>query len=181
MRNINTKITTQFIAVTAVIAALYVVLTLACPLSYMDVQFRISEVLVLLCFYNRRFIPAMIIGCAIANLFGPFAQMDVIFGTLATAIAVAPLKFIADAKNKKFKPVSNIYIAAFVPAVVNGLIVGFELWNVYGLPFALSAAQVAFGELVVIAGLGATLFKVIERNGRVMSYIRGFGKAEQPM
>ncbi|GHU59782.1 membrane protein [Clostridia bacterium] len=168
MRKINTKITPQFIAVTAVIAALYVALTLACPLSYMGVQFRISEVLVLLCFYNRRFIPAMIIGCAVANLFSPFAQMDLIFGTLATTVAVVPLKSI-----------KNIYLASVVPAVVNGLIVGFELWAVFGLPYVLSASEVAFGELVVIAGLGATLFKVAERNSRVMSLIRGFGKAER--
>ena len=37
----------------AAVAALYVVFTIINPFSYDMVQFRVSEVLVLLCFYRR--------------------------------------------------------------------------------------------------------------------------------
>lgn len=60
----------------AAVAALYVVFTIINPFSYDMVQFRVSEVLVLLCFYRRDYGYALIIGCFIANLFGPMVLVD---------------------------------------------------------------------------------------------------------
>ena len=54
----------------AIVAALYVVLTVVPPfnlISYGPYQFRIAEMFNLLGFYNRKYIIAVTLGCVIAN------------------------------------------------------------------------------------------------------------------
>ena len=52
----------------AIIAGLYVALTWATlPLSYGLIQFRVSEILLLLCFYRKDYIYSLVLGCFIAN------------------------------------------------------------------------------------------------------------------
>ena len=54
----------------ALVAALYAALTLALPgLSFGAIQFRFSEILVLLCFYRKDYSISLILGCFIANCF----------------------------------------------------------------------------------------------------------------
>ena len=147
----------------ALVAALYAALTLAIPgLSFGAIQFRFSEVLVLLCFYRKDYSIALILGCFIANLFSTFGLYDIIFGTLATAAAVVPMYYM-----------KNIYIASLLPVVANGLIVGFELY-LCGEPFWFSAGTVALGELVCVCVNGILLFKVIfEKNRFLMRNLIG--------
>ena len=79
----------RYIIRQAVIAALYVVLTfIVSPVAYGPIQFRISEILVLLSFYRRDYILGLVLGCLIVNFFSPMFLADIIFGTLATAISV---------------------------------------------------------------------------------------------
>ena len=146
----------------AVVAALYAALTLALPgLSFGAVQFRMAELLTLLCFYRRDYSIALILGCFIANCFSPMALMDMIFGTLATAIAVIPMF--------SFK---NIWLASLLPVVSNGVIVAIELYIAFGEPIWLSMLTVALGELVVITLIGCPLFRfVFERSRPLMSVI----------
>lgn len=48
----------------SLVAALYVALTLALSwISYGEIQFRIAEILVLLCFFRKDYAISMIIGC----------------------------------------------------------------------------------------------------------------------
>ena len=106
----------------ALVAALYAALTLALPgLSFPAIQFRFSEILVLLCFYRKDYSISLILGCFIANCFSPMALMDMIFGTLATAIAVIPMFYI-----------KNIWLASLLPVVSNGIIIAIELLVCYG-------------------------------------------------
>lgn len=144
----------------ALVAALYAALTLAIqPLSYGAVQLRLSEMLVLLCFYRRSYAPALTLGCFIANLFSPFGLYDIIFGTFATAAAVFPMFY-----------VKNIWLAALLPVLSNGIIVGFELF-LCGEPLWFSMGSVALGELCVIAA-GTLLFKLaLERSAVFMRVI----------
>ena len=54
---------------TAAAAALYAALTLfLAPLSYGPVQARLSECMVLLAYYNKKWIPGLTAGCLLANL-----------------------------------------------------------------------------------------------------------------
>lgn len=64
----------------AIVAALYVVLTIVPPfnlISYGPYQFRIAEMFNLLGFYNRKYIIAVTLGCVIANFFS-FNMIDVV-------------------------------------------------------------------------------------------------------
>ncbi len=164
----------------ALVAAVYAALTLALPgLSFGSVQFRFSEVLVLLCFYRKDYCIALTLGCFIANCFSPMGLMDMIFGTLATAIAVVAMYRIR-----------NIWAASLLPVVSNGIIIAIELYICYGSepPVWFNMLTVAAGEFVVVTIIGCMLFKLVfERSGRLMSIIGankpGYFKnktAEQP-
>lgn len=145
----------------AMVAAIYAVLTVAIlPLSYGAIQFRLSEILVLLCFYNPKYCWSMILGCAIANIFSPMAALDIPFGTLATALAVLCL-----CKSK------NIWIASLFPTIFNGIIVGLELYFALNEPLLISMGTVALGELVVVTVAGVPIFKLLEKNKGFMRLI----------
>ena len=121
MKNDLTKKLTR----TAIIAAIYAVITVAiAPLSYMGVQFRISEILVLLAVFDPLYIGGLTLGCLIANLLGPNGPMDVLFGTLATFISVYAIYLTGKIINN-YK--AKLFIASIWPTIFNGLIVGWML------------------------------------------------------
>ena len=152
MKNDLTKRLTR----TAIIAAIYAVITVAiAPLSYMGVQFRISEILVLLAVFDPLYIGGLTLGCLIANLLGPNGPMDVLFGTLATFISVCAI-YLSGRLIKNYK--IKLLIASIWPTIFNGLIIGWMLNKLYGLPLILSIGEVALGELVVITFIGVPLF-----------------------
>ena len=127
------------ISINALIAAAYVVFTvLVSPLSYGPIQFRISEILVLFCFFNKRYGIGLTLGCLIANLFSPTATLDVIFVTVATALACLCIMFS-----------KHLIVAALFPVIFNGFIVAWEL-TFFGEPYWLSVATVSLGELAVM-------------------------------
>lgn len=146
----------------ALIASGYAVLTLVIsPFAYGAIQMRITEIIVLLACYNKKFIPGLVIGCFLANLNSPLGIYDLAFGTFATLIACILINY-----------VKNVYLGAFIGSLVNGLIVGFELYLALELPFLINACYVFVGEFVVLF-VGALLFKRLEKNEYLMKqYIR---------
>ena len=152
MKNDLTKRLTR----TAIIAAIYAVVTVAiAPLSYMGVQFRISEILVLLAVFDPLYIGGLTLGCLIANLLGPNGPLDVILGTLATFISVYAI-YLTGKIVKNYR--AKLLIVSIWPTLFNGLIIGWMLNMLYGFPLVLSMGQVALGELVVITCIGVPLF-----------------------
>lgn len=150
----------EFLVKSSIVAAIYAALTMLLPFSYLGVQFRIAEILVLLVFIDKRYIYGLTLGCLIANLGSPLGPVDVIFGTLATLIALLLIS-----KTK------NLFVATLWPAVVNGIIIGLLLYYLLDLPFLLSAAQVFFGEFVVVTLIGYFLFKRILRDRKLVEII----------
>lgn len=149
----NRSISVKLIVVNAMIASVYAALTLAIsPIAYSEIQFRLSEIMVFLAFYNKKYIPGLVIGCIIANLFSPMGLLDVIFGTTSTIIVCIAMYII-----------KNRYLAAVIGAMITGLIVGGELWYAYQIPYLINALYVAIGELIVLI-IGALVFKAIEHN-----------------
>lgn len=148
------RLDVKTIALNAMIAAAYAVLTLVlAPISYGSVQMRISEVMIFFAYYNKKYIPGLILGCLIANLASPLGVWDIVFGTLATALAVTAMW-----------KVRNRYLGALAGGVINGVIVGAELTLLFKeLPFYLNAAYVFIGEVVVLM-IGAFAFGLIERS-----------------
>lgn len=70
------------------IAALYFALSVAFnAIAFSPVQFRVSEILVLLPLIFPEAIPGLAIGCFFTNFFfSPFGVFDMVLGTLATLI-----------------------------------------------------------------------------------------------
>ena len=154
------------------VAALYAALTLAiAPLSFGAVQVRFSEILVLLCFYRKEYGISMILGCAAANLFSPMGTVDVIFGTLATAVAVTGVYLIGKRKKGK-NDLPRLIAASLVPVISNGLIVGAELYYALDVPFAAGALSVAAGELLAVSVAGVAVFTALSHNTAFMRLIK---------
>ena len=182
MKNLSVK----KIAVLSVTAALYVAVTMALgSLAYGSIQFRISEALVLLCFYKKEYCYSMVVGCLIANIISTVGAIDMIVGTLATLIAVVVIvicsKYLPGLFVKKFGMSENfastaaLITASLSPVVFNGILVGLELKYVFDLPLFLSMGQVALGELVCVTIVGVILFKLLGKNKAFMKLIK-FGE-----
>ena len=66
------KLTVRDVTDIAIVAAIYIVLTITPPLnaiSYGAYQFRLSEMMNFMAFYNPKYIIGVTIGCMIANFF----------------------------------------------------------------------------------------------------------------
>lgn len=156
----NNEKTVERLVRTAIIAAIYAVITLClAPISYGAVQFRVSEIMVLLAFFDPFYIGGLTLGCFIANLLGPNGLPDVIFGTIATFISVYAISFTA--KYIKNNSIALI-IASLWPTIFNGLIIGWELNYLYQLPIILSMLEVAAGEIVVVTIVGVPVIKLLK-------------------
>lgn len=145
---------------TAIIAALYAVVTIGfAPISYGAVQFRVSEIMVLLAFFDPFYIGGLTLGCFIANILGPNGIADIIFGTFATFISVYAISFTGKfVKNNNL----SLIIASLCPTIFNGVIIGFMLNYLYQLPLILSVGEVAIGEFVVVTIVGVPVIKFIQ-------------------
>lgn len=146
-------LTTRSLCLSAMIAALYAALTiLLAPISYGNVQCRVSEAMTLLPILLPQAIPGLAVGCLVANLLSPVAIWDVLFGTLATLIAAVGTYAL------RRRPL----LAALCPVAANGIIVGAMLSVFYALPLWLTMAEVAVGEVVAVA-LGFLLLPAMRK------------------
>ena len=161
---------TRRLAIICMIAAVYtVVSTVLAPITYGNIQCRISEALALLPIIYAPAVPALILGCFLTNLIGAITGanilgfMDCIVGTLATALAAYTTYKFAE---KRIKGLPLISIAA--PVVFNGLIIGQELAlvlfpaEIFLKAYAICALEVAAGEMVAVI-LGYFMIKAMKK------------------
>ena len=146
---------------TAVVAALYTVLTVAlAPISYGIIQFRISEVMVLLAFFNPIYIGGLTLGCLISNIFGGNGPLDIIFGTFATFISVVSISLTA--KVLRTNKISLI-IASLWPVIFNGIIIGWMLNVISGAPLLLTMVEIALSEFIIVSVIGVPLALLLKK------------------
>ena len=148
-----------FITQAALIAALYVVLTLVSAAFGLDskaIQFRLSEVLTVLPALTPAAIPGLVIGCLLSNFICGAMLPDMIFGSLATLIGAVGTYFI----GKRVK-----WLSALPPIAANTVIVPLVLKYAYHLdgtvPFF--ALTVFIGEFVCCGILGTVLLYAIPK------------------
>ena len=140
----------------AIIAALYTVLTLLLqPISYGEVQIRFSEALTLLPILLPEAVPALAVGCLLSNILGGCTIFDIVFGTLATLLAALCTRKLRD----------HFWLAALMPVLFNGVIVGAVVHYCYApiFPLPLSMLSVAAGEAVACLIVGPLLIRVMKR------------------
>ncbi|MBI4733796.1 MAG: QueT transporter family protein [Rubrobacteridae bacterium] len=140
------------------IAALYVVLTITPPLntiSFGQVQFRISEALNVLAFFEPAAIPGLFVGCILANAAGialgsGLGPLDVVWGTFLTLISAMIIW-------KSKKPLLGL----IAPVILNAFGVALELHYLLKLPFWPSVVFVGIGEAAVVYLLGYPLLVML--------------------
>lgn len=157
------KMNVMMIAKSAIIAATYVVLTwLLAPISYGAIQFRISEILVLLVVLNPRYAYALVIGCLVANTTSSLGWYDMVFGTLATLVAILPML-----------KIKRLEIASIFPVVSNAFIVAFELYLCFGEPhlFWYNVGTIALGEAVVLYFVGIPVMMSLSKNPKMIELL----------
>lgn len=157
------KLSTKQLTRGALIAATYILLTfLLQAISFGPVQFRIAEAMTLLPLIDPAAIPGLFIGCLLSNLLCGAMLPDVIFGSLATLLAAVATRAL------RGRP----WIAAAMPAIINGLIVGPVVYFCYvqspgmimELPVLLTTSgSVAAGEIVVCYTLGMALVNILKK------------------
>ncbi|GAA0086225.1 QueT transporter family protein [Clostridium sp. CTA-7] len=151
---------TKKLVKTALVAAIYTVLTVVlAPISYGPIQFRLSEVLVLLAFIDPFYIVGLTVGCLLSNVFGGYGIADMVFGTAATFLSVSAISLTSKyIKSKRY----SLIIASLWPTIFNGIIIGWMLSVVANLPMVLTMLQVGIGEFVVVTIVGVPVYKLIE-------------------
>ncbi len=157
------KFTTKDLTLAAVVAAIYAVMCYfgsIFGLTFGPVQIRFAEALTVLPFLFPGTAPGLMLGCLIANLLSPYGPVDIIFGTLATAIAAwITMKM------------PRWYLAALPPILVNMLILPpiwswAEVGTVNGAFWAacgFNAVTFAVGEIIACYVLGTILLKALPK------------------
>ena len=140
---------TRNIVSIGLLAAVYVALCAVLqPISFGPIQFRVSEVLCLLCIDYPLAIFGVSIGCFLSNLFlGGLGIIDVIFGTAATVIGCLMAYHFHNVLFKNY-PLLSVFCIALANGIIVGIELGFLLDSVKMIP--LYMLYVFIGESVVL-------------------------------
>ena len=163
MQTIKRKSSIVYICHAGLIAALYVVLTVAVGamgLASGAVQLRVSEALCVLPFFTPAAIPGLAIGCFLSNLLMSCLWQDVLFGTLATLLGAIGARML-----RRF-----VWLVPIPTVVANTAIVPFVLAYAYrfegGLGFFM--LTVGAGEVLSAYVCGMLLLLALRPHARVL-------------
>lgn len=169
-----------FITQSAMIAAIYVVLTYfinAFNLASGSIQIRISEALTVLPYFTPAAVPGLVIGCFISNILIGSVLPDVIFGSVATLIGAIGSYLL---RNHKFA-------LTLPPVIANVVIVPFILKYAYGVPpvifkgvdvtIPFLMATVGIGEVISCCILGTVLIRTLGKyRGQIFGAVASTSK-----
>ncbi len=146
----------------AVIAALYVMLTLfsnTLGLANFAIQVRFSEALTILPFFTPAAIPGLFVGCILSNLLTGCLPLDVLFGSLATLLGACGT-YCLRKQTKWLAPIS--------PIIANTASIPFVLAYIYqfngSVPYFMFT--VAIGEIISCGILGMLLLNLLQKYRR---------------
>lgn len=146
-----------FLTQAAMIAAIYVVLTIVFqPFSFGQIQVRIAEALTILPMFTPAAIPGLYIGCMIGNILGGSILPDIIWGSFATLIG-AVFTYLLRKQSR--------YLAILPPIISNTVIVPLVLRYAYGivLPIPLMMLTVGIGEIISCGVLGIIIHSALRK------------------
>ncbi|MBQ1261783.1 MAG: QueT transporter family protein [Clostridia bacterium] len=161
MNNTRTKRRILYLCQAGLVAALYVVLTMAVGaigLSGGAIQLRVSEALCVLVAFMPAAIPGLTVGCLVANLATACLWQDVLFGTLATLIGALGGRLLR----------KHAYLVPLPTVLANTVIVPLVLAYAYHAPEGLGflVLTVGAGEILSAYVLGLALLFALRRHGR---------------
>ena len=152
-----------FITQAAMIAAIYVVLTMfvsALNLASGALQSRISEALTVLPAFTPAAIPGLFVGCLISNLMSGCLPLDVVFGSLATLLGACGSFLL-----RKWK-----WAVPVPPILSNVLIVPRILTYVYHIPGGIPyfMITVGIGQIISCGVLGLIIYNILAKYRNVI-------------
>lgn len=141
-----------------IFAALYVVLTLPfVTVTVSEIQFRPSEALTMLPLLFPEAIPALFIGCMLANWVAGGAILDIFLGAVVTLVA-AVCTWLVGKFVRNFK--LSLFVGGLFPVILNALILP-GIWLVaYGqqeFGYWLNVAFLLASQSLVVYALGVPL------------------------
>ncbi len=154
---------TRFLTHAALLAALYVALTHGQNLLFPGstswaIQFRVAEALCVFALFTPAAIPGLTAGCLLYNITNVgVLPLDILMGTAASALAALTMWL-----TRKWKIFGYPLFAMLMPALINALLVGWELTIYFGGGFFLNALYVAIGEAGVLLTLGSCVYYAIK-------------------
>jgi len=147
--------TTLHLAQAAITAALYAGLTVAlAPVSYGPIQVRVAEALTVLPVLFPAAIPALFIGCLIANIYGGMGLVDILGGSTVTLLAAMATYWL---RNR------SAIIALLPPIVFNAFLISIYLHLLFHLPYWLTALSIGAGQTIAVYGLGLPLLRYLKK------------------
>lgn len=160
-----------FITQAAIIAALYVVLTVfiaAFNLASGSIQIRISEALCVLPYFTPAAIPGLWIGCLIANLVTGATIFDIVFGSLATLIGAVFTYLLR--RHKVLCTLPPVIANALIipPVLIYAYHIPDVIWKGMNITWVFNIATVGLGEVISVCILGSILLNVLNRYRNVI-------------
>lgn len=158
------KFSTAMLAKSGVIAGLYVLLTFI-TLSFASgaIQFRPSEALTLLPLFFIESVPALFIGCIIANLISGCAVLDVVFGCLVTLVCAILTYFTGRIIKKQWL---KIVVGGIFPVILNAFLLPLIWYFCYGkldFMYELQATFLIISQSVSVYAIGVPLYFAVKR------------------
>ena len=159
------RFTVRDLTLAAMVAALYAVMGCFASIFGMNfgpIQCRFAEALTVLPFLFPAAAPGLVVGCFLTNLLSLYGPLDLIFGTLATAIAAY-----LTMKMPRW------YLAALPPIIVNAVILP-PMWAwaeveavnaAFWVACGFNALTFIVGEALVCYVLGTLLLKLLPKIG----------------
>ena len=153
----------HYIVTGALIAALYVILTIFSNLFGLAngvIQVRLSEALTVLPLFIPAAVPGLFVGCLIANVLTGCALLDIILGALATLVGAYGTLLIGRYMSHS-RP--GRYLASIPPIMANTIAIPPILAIVYNFEGSLLyfVTTIFISELVSAGLLGQLLLKVL--------------------
>ncbi len=152
----------SFITHAAIIAALYVVLTLlanALGLANYAIQIRFSEALTILPLFTPAAIPGLYVGCLLSNVLTGCIAWDILLGPIATLLGAIGTYLL-----RKKHPL----LGTLPPIAANTLIVPFVLAYTYNfegsIPYFM--VTVGIGEVLSCGVLGYLVWLTLKKHAR---------------
>lgn len=165
---------TKMLCRAGVIAALYVVLTcsLGPIIPYGPFQIRPAEAMTVLPLFFPEAIPALYIGCMLANLISAYGVYDIFLGSLASLLA-AILTYLTGKIIKN--NVAKVIVGGIFPVIVNAFIVP-AVWIlagstdvVYWVEFGIMCANQALWVYVLGIPLFFAVLKLRQKGVKVFT------------
>ncbi len=162
------KFDSRDLALTAVFAALYVIInivqtvTVGNPTIYGPIQLRIADFMIALAIlFGWPLVGGVTIGCFLTNAYYFIGAPDVVLGTIANFIAASLVLFLRKRR----------LLACIVGALPIGLIVGGYLWLFFPPPEVFGAvpawagmiASLTISSLIAVAVIGYLVLSILSR------------------